>query len=87
MKVTVEVFAAHACPHCASAQTLVTEAIAAIGAGEFDLRIVDVVQKLDHAVAVGVRSIPAIAINGTVAFTGLPSADTLRRALRQALVS
>lgn len=87
MRVTVEVFTTQSCPHCARAGTLVTEVIAALGKDNFELRVLDVVEELDHAVASGVLRTPAIAINGTLAFTGLPSAESLRRSLREATSS
>src|SRR5690606_31687975 len=86
MKITVEVFVTHACPHCSSAEALVADVVAAVGKERFDLRIVDVVEELDHAVATGVLRTPAIAIDGALEFTGLPSADSLRCTLEKAAI-
>lgn len=87
MKATVEVFVTHACPHCSSAEALVADAVATVGEEHFDLRIIDVVEELDHAVATGVLRTPAIAVNGAVSFTGLPPPDVLRRTLERASTS
>lgn len=84
MKITVEVFVTHACPHCSSAEALVADVVAALGKERFDVRIVDVVEELDRAVAIGVLRAPAIAIDGAVQLTGLPAAEVLRRTLRSA---
>lgn len=87
MKATVEVFVTHACPHCSSAEALVADAVAAVGEEHFDVRIIDVVEELDHAVATGVLRTPAIAVNGTVRLTGLPPVDVLRHTLEKAAKS
>ena len=84
MKIAVEVFVTHACPHCSSAEARVAEVVAALGKERFDVRIVDVVEELDHAVATGVLRTPAIAVNGAVQLTGWPAAEVVRRVLQRA---
>lgn len=44
-------------------------------------RDLNVLDELDYAVELGVLTLPAMAINGTLTFTNLPSADQLRTEL------
>jgi protein-disulfide isomerase len=46
-------------------------------------REVNILEEMDYAVDLGVLSTPAIAINGKLVFTGLPSHKKLHRALQQ----
>ncbi|HEY5568895.1 MAG TPA: thioredoxin family protein [Gammaproteobacteria bacterium] len=84
-RVKVEVFTAGDCASCAYAKAQLSRAIAALGPERFDLRIMDVVEEIDHAVASGVLATPAIAINGALIFSGLPTQGKLRRALEKCL--
>jgi len=70
MKVRVELFITNFCPRCVSARDTLTATIETLGKGRFDVTIVDVVQEIDHAVAVGVRATPAIAVDGKLVWTG-----------------
>tara|TARA_R110000782_G_scaffold20726_5_gene56066 strand:- start:548 stop:718 length:171 start_codon:yes stop_codon:yes gene_type:complete len=49
-------------------------------------RIVQVLDEIDYAVALGVLSIPAVAIDGELVFTALPSRKQLREALEHRLM-
>ncbi len=84
MSVKIEVFVTEACPCCAGAEKLVAETVAALGEEKFELRIVDVVEELDRAVAIGVLRVPAIAIGGTLAVTGQTTASRLLPMLQDA---
>lgn len=57
--------------------------------GAVELRVVDLAVELAYAVDLGVRSFPALAVNGTLAFPsirrGRPFDDALRRTLARAL--
>lgn len=70
MKLIVELFITDFCPRCGSARDTLTATIKDLGKDRFDLRTVNVVEEIDHAVAVGVRATPAIAIDGTLVWTG-----------------
>ncbi len=52
---------------------------------EIELREVDLVKHPEVAVKYGVRSTPALAINGELAWEGIPSAPALRERLEAAL--
>ena len=77
MTVTVELFTSGGCPHCARAMKLLTRVGKSIGADQLVLQQVDVVKEIDHAVALGVLSTPAVAVDGELLFTSLPSEKKL----------
>lgn len=79
MSVTIEVFAAPGCSACAQARTMLKAV-----AEEFDQvrwREVDILREVDYAVALGILSTPAIAIDGALVFASLPNARKLRAEL------
>ena len=56
---------------------LLTRVGKSIGADQLVLQQVDVVKEIDHAVALGVLSTPAVAVDGELLFTSLPSEKKL----------
>lgn len=82
MTVKIEVIAAPGCKKCASAQREL-RAIAASVLGEDHLvwREVSVLEELDYAVSLGVLSMPAIAVNGELKFSSLPTPEQFRTML------
>lgn len=46
-------------------------------------RVLDILDDIDYAVALGVLSTPAIAIDGKLVFTCLPSEKKLRQELKE----
>jgi glutaredoxin len=83
MTVTVELFTSGGCPRCDKAVRVLQRVSESIGKDQLNLRQVDVVEEIDYAVALGLVSVPAIAIDGRLAFTSLPAEKTLRDALIQ----
>ncbi len=81
----LELFSAPECTRCARAQKLLQAVIEEIGVDRIRWRIVDVLEEIDYAVALGVLSTPAIAIDGKLVFTSLPSGKKLRQALEERL--
>ena len=81
--VTVEVFVSNFCENCANARLMVDQEISRLDKTRFDVCYVDVVERIDHAVALGVLATPAIAIDGKLVFTGLPAAAVLQAALAE----
>jgi len=76
----VEMFHAPGCLACATARTELRAA--AHGAVKnLDWREVNVVDNIDHAIELGVLTLPAIVIDGQLVFTSLPTANQLRDAL------
>jgi glutaredoxin len=81
--VKVEVFSSPGCGKCGHAKALLKRLAAELG--DIEWREVNVLDELDYAVRLGVLSTPAIAINGRLLFTTLPSARKLRAALEERL--
>jgi len=82
MKVKIEVIAAPGCKNCAARQTELRDVAASVfGEANLIWREVNVLDELDYAVALGVLSMPAIAVNGELRFSSLPTRDQFRAAL------
>ena len=85
MSIQVEVFSSPGCGKCGHAKDVLRELVEEIGGAKIDWREVNILDELDHAVALGVMSTPSIAINGELVFTSLPSAKNLRTELEKRL--
>ncbi len=81
----IEVFSSPGCAKCAHAKKLLKSLADELGGSRIDWREVDILVEIDHAVAMGVMSAPAIAIDGAVVFSSLPSAGKLRAELLRRL--
>ncbi len=82
MKIKIEVISAPGCKKCASAQgELRAVAASVLGDGRLVWREVSVLEELDYAVSLGVLTMPAIAVNGELTFSSLPTAEQFRAAL------
>ncbi|MGJ0533154.1 thioredoxin family protein [Methylocystis sp.] len=82
MKVKIEVIAAPGCKNCATKQSELRDVAASLfGEANLIWREVNVLEELDYAVALGVLSMPAIAVNGELRFLSLPTRDQFRAAL------
>lgn len=77
----VEVFSSPGCAKCGQAKDVLKKVAEEVGGGRIQWREVNVLDELDYAVKLGVLSTPAIAVNGRLVFTALPSAKKLRAAL------
>jgi len=76
----VELFYSPGCSACLDRQAeLRTAARAAIK--DVEWREINVLHSLDHAVELGVITLPSIAIDGEVIFTSMPTAVQFRKAL------
>jgi thioredoxin 1 len=76
----VELFHVPGCGQCAAAEAGL-KAVAEQTVGALDWRKVNVLDELDHAVELGVLTLPAIVIEGELAFLSLPTPRQLRSAL------
>lgn len=85
MTIKIEVFSSPGCGKCAHAKAALKQAAAEFGPQHIEWREVNVLEEMDHAVALGVLSTPAIAIDGKLVFTSLPSAKKLRQAIEARL--
>ncbi|NIA02727.1 MAG: glutaredoxin [Planctomycetia bacterium] len=81
MGIRIEVFSSPGCGKCGKAKEVLRKQVDEIGADQIEWREVNILDEMDYAVQLGVLSTPAIAIDGTLVFSGLPSAKKLRRTL------
>lgn len=82
--ITIELFGAPGCTRCADQRERLRRiATAALGEDGFVWRDVDVLAELDHAVDVGVLTMPAIAVDGRLVFARLPDESKWRRWLHE----
>jgi thioredoxin 1 len=76
--IKIELIAANGCNRCTnSKETLRASAAAVVGEENLIWREVNILDELDYAVSLGVLSMPALAINGSLAFSSLPTAAQL----------
>jgi predicted thioredoxin/glutaredoxin len=85
MAIKVEVFSSPGCAKCGHARDVLRKLAAEIGGGCIEWRDVNVLEELDYAVRLGVLSTPAIAVDGELVFSSLPSARKLREVLETKL--
>ncbi len=81
MSIKVEVFSSPGCSKCGHAKEVLRKLADELGRDQIDWREVNVLDEIDYAVELGVLSVPAIAIDGELLFSGLPSARKLRAVL------
>jgi hypothetical protein len=81
MSVMVEILHIPGCMRCADSREALREAAQAVAGDELIWRDLDVIEHMDYAVTLGVLNLPALAINGHLVFSTLPTPDQLRRAL------
>lgn len=84
MTIKVEVFSSPGCGKCGHAKEVLRK-IAQEMERDVEWREVNVLEEMDYAVALGVLSTPAIAIDGKLVFSSLPSSAKLRAALNAQL--
>jgi protein-disulfide isomerase len=85
MILKVEVFSSPGCGKCGHAKEVLKQIADELGGGRIAWREVNVLAEMDYAVSLGVLSTPAIAVNGKLVFTALPSAKKLREILEARL--
>lgn len=83
--IKVEVFSSPGCGKCTQAKTVLKAIVEEIGQDKITWRDVNILEEMDYAVELGVMSSPAIAIDGKLIFSALPSAAKLRAALDKQL--
>lgn len=84
--IKVEVFSSPGCGKCGRAKEVLRRIVQEMDCA-IQWREVNVLDELDYAVALGVMSTPAIAIDGKLVFSGLPSPRKLRAVLDERLNS
>ncbi|GMQ97070.1 MAG: hypothetical protein BMS9Abin15_0762 [Gammaproteobacteria bacterium] len=85
MTIHVEVFSSPGCSKCGRAKDVLRTIAEELGEGQVTWREVNILKELDYAVETGVLTTPAIAIDGELIFTSLPSAAKLKSVLMQRL--
>jgi predicted thioredoxin/glutaredoxin len=85
MAIKVEVFSSPGCGKCGHAKVVLRALADELGGDCVQWREVNILEELDHAVELGILSTPAIAIDGELIFTGLPSTKKLRAELESRL--
>ena len=81
MSVTVEILHIPGCVRCADSREALHQAAKTVAGDQLIWRDLDVIEHMDYAVSLGVLTLPALAINGHLVFSALPTPDQLRRAL------
>ena len=85
MTLQIEVFSAPGCSKCGQAKVRLKKVVEILGGGQIDWREVNILEELDYTVSLGILATPAIAMNGQLVFTGLPSEKTLQRVVMKHL--
>ena len=83
--IKVEVLSTPGCGECAKVRERLKAIAEAMGHDKIIWRDINILDEMDYAVALGVMSVPAVAIDGRLAFSSPPSADTLRAELTKRL--
>lgn len=81
----IEVFSSVGCEKCLTAETALQRLAESLADGQLAWRHVDVLDEIEYAVELGVISLPAIAINGRLVFSSLPSPTEFKTELNKVL--
>lgn len=73
----IEVFYADGCGNCSASRRELREAVLAAFPTEAAWSDIDIVKNIDYAVELGVLTVPAVAIDGALVFTKLPTAQQM----------
>ncbi len=85
MTLTIEVFTAPGCGKCGKAKTRLKKVVEQMELDGVEWREVNILDELDYTVALGILTTPAIAMNGKLVFSGLPSEQAMRKAVSEYL--
>jgi len=81
--IKIEVFTAPGCGKCGKAKEVLRDIVENMQPHDVIWKEVNILHDIDYAVDLGVLSTPAIAINGDLIFTALPSEKQLIAAISQ----
>lgn len=76
----IELFYTEGCSRCASSRQQLKQVLERLSPSS-SWQDIDVLKSIDYAVEVGVLSLPAIAIDGTLVFSSLPTTSQFEREL------
>lgn len=83
--IKIELMTSTVCPACFTIKERLRTVIEGLDQTRINFREIDVLENLDYAVELGVLSMPAIVINGKLAFSSVPSLKKLRDVLQRYL--
>lgn len=83
--IKIEVFSSPGCGKCAQAKAVLKAIAEELGQDKVTWRDVNILDEMDYAVDLGVMSTPAMAIDGELVFSSLPSSAKLRSELARRL--
>jgi len=83
--IKVELFSTPGCGKCAASTDALKAVVEALGAERVQWCEINILDAIEYAVALGIMSPPAIAIDGELVFPALPSAEKLRAAIQARL--
>lgn len=81
----IELFYAEGCGSCSAARQTLKQAVLAAFASDVDWRELEIVEHIEQAVQLGVLHVPAVAVEGSLVFAKLPTAEQLVAALNARL--
>jgi len=81
----IEVFTAPGCGKCGQAKARLRRVVEELKLDGLSWREVNILDELDYAVDLGVLTTPAIAMNGELVFSGLPSEKAMLKKLSELL--
>lgn len=82
----IELFYAPGCTKCADNREVLKTAAQQV-AGDIEWRELDVMENIDHAVELGVLTLPAMAIDGVLEFPSLPNEKQLVDAIQRRIAA
>lgn len=82
-KILIELFSSSFCQRCINIKKHIESIIIELGKNRFDYQEIDVVEEIDYAVSMKVKSTPSIAINGKLIFSSVPTLNDLKDAIEQ----
>ncbi len=85
MTIKVEVFSSPGCSKCGHVKEILRKIVKELEDERIEWREVNILKELDYAVEMGVLSTPAIAVDGKLIYSGLPSAGKLKILLKTKL--
>jgi thioredoxin 1 len=74
----IELISASGCRKCAQAREELKAVATEVAEGRLRWRDVNVLDELDYAVSLGILTLPAMTVNGKLAFPSLPTPEQLR---------
>ena len=85
--ITIELISASVCNRCWDARKRLQSLVEELDDDRIQYREIDVLDELDYAVSLGVLTTPAIAINGELLYSSVPSKKRLEGELKRRLAS